>query len=658
MYKKKANITVIGYPKILQPCQEVAEEYLNSAHFLYYQYMPETKGVKYITSSPDHPLENVSKSFERVSHDIIIVGIVTAKEMTGIDRNKIIPFRAGPKAIIKAFLKAREITNRVAFISPVEEKHDVGFYERLTNLTIDIYYANQLEDYRTICLKAKQTGHSIVVSGSYTFQIAREYSLKPVFLFSDHDIFHDALSRALETHRYNQSLEEKVSQLEIISQESQDSVIFVDNNQFVTFTNNVAEQKLELNAKDIAGRPISDVFDFINKESFGDRYNQEIIGELKGEQILVQIHPVFVGSNTARTILMVKTVKDIAAMDTRIRQKMRYRGFRAKYTFRDILGDAPAIIQCKQHARLYADSPFPVLIYGATGTGKELFAQAIHNRSSRKRFPFVAINCATLPSELMESELFGYVKGAFTGASAQGKQGLVDQAHLGTLFLDEVDSLSTTLQAKLLRLLQEREFIRVGGNEVIPVDIRIIAACNREPNDISRQNLLRQDLFYRLSILYIKLPTLAERASDIPLLLEHFLKANDSKLAKLMFPLPWDVKVLLTGMPFKGNLRELQGIAARFACLCDRNRLHDISYLKDVLNACCDPIQGNSSCADAGSLLRVDGSNTLSESMKIAEKFFLRHSKDSCNSSIKCMSKQLGIARTTLWRKLKEHKLD
>ncbi len=507
---RKANITVIGYPKILSSCQEVAEEYLNSANSLYYQYLPDTKGVKYISSSPDHPLKDSAKSFKQVNHDIIIVGVITARVMAGIDENKIIPFRAGHKALIKAFLKAKKVTDRVAFISPIEEKHDIRFYEKLINIKIDIYYANYLDDYRLFCIKAKQEGHSVVIGGSYTFQIAKEYGLKPVFLFSDHDIFHDAYTRALETHRYNQSLEEKVSQLEIISQESLDSVIFIDNTHHITFTNKVAEEKLRFDADTIGGKHISELFDFIKPDMLQKNQNSEIIGPLNKEQILVAIHPVFVGMRTVGTVLMAKQIKEIAAMDTRVRQKMRHKGFRAKYTFQDILGNSPIIKKCKNHARLYADSEAPVLIYGATGTGKELFAQAMHNVSSRKLFPFVAINCATLPSELMESELFGYVKGAFTGASSQGKQGLLDQAHLGTLFLDEVDSLSSSLQAKLLRLLQEKEFIRVGGNEVIPVDIRIIAACNRRQNENSNDNLLRQDLFYRLSILYLQLPYVKE----------------------------------------------------------------------------------------------------------------------------------------------------
>ncbi len=652
---KKANITVIGYPKILSSCQEVAEEYFSNANFLYYQYMPEVRGVKYISSSPNHPLKNRDKSFKKVNHDIIIVGVVTAKEMAGIDKNKTIPFRAGHKALIKAFLKAKKITDRVAYICFIEEKHDISFYEKLVNIKIDIYYSNNLDDYRLFCLKAKQDGHSVVVGGSYTFQIAKEYGMKPVFLFSDQDIFHDAYTRALETHRYNQSLEEKVSQLEIISQESLDSLIFLDKANHITFTNKVAEEKLHFNAEDITGRHVSELFGFIKPITLKQKKNIEIIGPFNKEQILVAIHPVFVGVETVGTVLMAKKIKEINAMDTRIRQKMRHKGFRAKYTFSDILGKSPIIKQCKKHARLYAHSEAPVLIYGATGTGKELFAQAMHNNSTRKLFPFVAINCATLPSELMESELFGYVKGAFTGASSQGKQGLLDQAHLGTLFLDEVDSLSTSLQAKLLRLLQEKEFIRVGGDEVIPVDIRIIAACNRRHNENSDDNLLRQDLFYRLSILYLQLPALRERKTDIPLLFKHFLNEYDSDLAEMVFPLSLKAIDSLTFLPFEGNLRELQSIAVRFSCLCNKKKTSNKEYLETLLQSCCslNPDQTENSQYSDTSLF--DCNATFSASMKTAEKTILIMSKKKCGGSIKCMSNQLKIGRTTLWRKLKEH---
>ncbi len=654
---KKANITVIGFPKILSACQEVAEEYFSKANFLYYQYMPEVQGVKYISSSPNHPLSNRDKSFKHVNHDIIIVGVVTAKVIEGINQNKIIPFRAGHKAVINAFIKAKKITEKAVFISPIEEKHDVGFYENLLGIKIDIYYADQLSDYRRFCVDAKQKGHTVVISGSYTFQIAKDYGLKPVFLFSDHDIFHDAYTRALETHRYNQSLEEKVAQLEIISQNSEDSVIFVDKVNRITFTNKVAEQKLQLYPSNISGKHVSKVFSFISADMLAQKKNSEMIGAINKEPMLVTIHPVFVGPSAVGTVLMIKKVNEIRAMDSRIRQKMRSKGFTAKYTFRDILGDSPALQQSKKQAELYAASEAPVLIYGATGTGKELFAQAIHNSSPRKRFPFVAINCATLPSELMESELFGYVKGAFTGASSGGKQGLVDQAHLGTLFFDEVDSLSTSLQAKLLRLLQEKEFIRVGGDEVIPVDIRILAACNKKQMVQSEENLLRPDLFYRLSTLYLLLPNLLERKSDIPMLLRHFIGEYDRALAKAVFPLPRKVINLLSGLPFKGNLRELQNIGARFACLCNKSAVNDHKYLTEIFQLCLHETRDPYGAGSNEKGVLVDSDGTLAMLMKEAEKKILFNSRERCGGSVQQMAKQLGVGRTTLWRKLKEYKI-
>ena len=653
---KKANITVIGFPKILDSCQEVAEEYFTKANFLYYQYMPEVRGLKYISSSPNHPLHKRDKSFKQVNHDIIIVGVVTAKVIEGI-QNKIIPFRVGHKAVIQAFIKAKKISERVAFICPIEEKHDVRFYEDLLGIQIDIYYADRLSDYRRFCVDAKQKGHTVVISGSYTFQIAKDYGLTPVFLFSDHDIFHDAYTRALETHRYNQSLEEKVAQLEIISQNSEDSVIFVDKRNRITFTNQVAEQKLQLFPARISGKHVSEVFSFITAEMLAQKENSEIIGTINREPMLVTILPVFVGPSAVGTVLMIKKVKEIRAMDSRIRQKMRNKGFTAKYTFQDILGESPALSQCKQQAELYAASEAPVLIYGATGTGKELFAQAIHNSSPRKRFPFVAINCATLPAELMESELFGYVKGAFTGARTGGKQGLVDQAHLGTLFFDEVDSLSTSLQAKLLRLLQEKEFIRIGGDEVIPVDIRVIAACNKKWVGLSDENLLRPDLFYRLSTLYLELPDMLERKSDIPMLLKHFIKEYDPSLADAIFPLPLKVTDLLAGLPFKGNLRELQNIGARFACLCDKRKVNDHNYLTEIFELCLHATGEQKTIAPHAEALLVNSDDSLAGLMKEAEKMILCHSKEKWGGSVQQMARQLGVGRTTLWRKLKEHNI-
>jgi transcriptional regulator with PAS, ATPase and Fis domain len=228
---------------------------------------------------------------------------------------------------------------------------------------------------------------------------------------------------------------------------------------------------------------------------------------------------------------------------------------------------------------------------------------------------------------------------------------------LGTLFFDEVDSLSTSLQAKLLRLLQEKEFIRVGGDEVIPVDIRVIAACNRKQTGDSKRHLLRPDLFYRLSTLYLALPELRERRSDIPMLLHHFIEEYDRKLAATMFPLPPEVAALLSGLPFKGNLRELQNIGARFACLCNRRAADEPLNLADIFQSCLNAPddQNEVDYCNMEPLAHADG--TLAMLMKNAEKKILKHSKERWNGSVQQMAKQLGVGRTTLWRKLKEHNI-
>lgn len=655
---KKANITVIGFPQILSSAQEVAEEYLGEANFLYYQYMPEVRGVKYINCSPEHPLLESARIFSRVSHDIVVVGVVTAKALEGVNKNSIIPFRVGHKALINAFLKAKKIADKAAFICPIEEKHDMRFFEELTGLKIDIYYTDTLRDYRRYCKEARLRGHSVVISGSYTFQIAKDYGLTPVFLFSDHDIFHDAYSRALETHRYNQSLEEKLAQLEIITQSSEESVIFVDKRRKITFTSKVAEEKLQIGQEKISGQPVSKLFNFITPELLNQKENTEVLGALDKEPVLVTIHPVVVGPENVGSVLIAKKVNEIRAMDNRIRQKMRYKGFTAKYTFDDILGNSPAVQESKEKAVLYAASDAPVLVYGATGTGKELFAQAIHNASSRKIYPFVAINCATLPSELMESELFGYVKGAFTGASSRGKQGLVDQAHLGTLFFDEVDSLPIKLQAKLLRLLQEKEFIRVGGDEVIPVDIRIIAACNKKQNKDPEKNPLRQDLFYRLSTLYLQLPSLLQRKSDIPHLFIHFLEEYDKDLAKQVVPFSQLLSSILSELAFPGNLRELQSIAARFSCLCDQGRLASHGYFSGLLESCCHTNIESDEVLSSEVAEETEPGASFAEVMKNAERALLQRAVEENGGAMRVMAEQLGLGRTTLWRKLKEHNLN
>lgn len=236
-----------------------------------------------------------------------------------------------------------------------------------------------------------------------------------------------------------------------------------------------------------------------------------------------------------------------------IRTQLAGTGYFAKYHFHDIIGESPGIRRAKDIAKKLSATDLTVLIEGDNGTGKELFASAIHQASDRNKHPFVAINFSALPDDLVESELFGYEEGAFTGARKGGKIGLFQQASGGTIFLDEIGDASLKLQAKLLRVIQEREIMRVGGNRIIPIDVRIIAATNRDLKQMIKTKAFRRDLYYRLKEGWLRIPSLAERKEDIPLLLQHWQATRFDTSKKISH----QVFEILMQHDWPGNIREL-----------------------------------------------------------------------------------------------------
>ncbi|MBE7721882.1 sigma 54-interacting transcriptional regulator [Lacrimispora indolis] len=241
--------------------------------------------------------------------------------------------------------------------------------------------------------------------------------------------------------------------------------------------------------------------------------------------------------------------------ELRVQLMKKGQGHRAKYCFDDVIGQSAPILKTKFILNKMAGTESPVLLIGETGTGKELFAHSVHNASKRRDQPFVAINCAAMPENLLESELFGYEEGAFTGAKKGGRPGLFEFAHQGTLFLDEVEGMSPALQVKLLRVLQEREIMRVGGNQIIHVDVRIVAATNEELEQKVAEGTFRQDLYYRLNALPVLIPPLREREEDVFLILDSFRKELGGS-----FRLSDDIKELFREYEWPGNIRELRNV--------------------------------------------------------------------------------------------------
>ena len=240
---------------------------------------------------------------------------------------------------------------------------------------------------------------------------------------------------------------------------------------------------------------------------------------------------------------------------------------RQKHTFGNIVGKSAAMQEVFDTVRIVSKTQSSVLIFGESGTGKELIARAIHYESDRAEHPFVTIDCATIPSEIMESELFGHEKGAFTGAHER-KIGLLERADNGTVFLDEIGELDQQLQKKLLRFLQEREILRVGGTARIKLNVRIVAATNKDLEQEVREKRFREDLYYRLNVVAIKMPPLRERTDDIPLLLQHFLEKLNRVEGKMVKGFDETVLEVLSSYDWPGNVRELENIIERAYILC------------------------------------------------------------------------------------------
>ncbi len=339
------------------------------------------------------------------------------------------------------------------------------------------------------------------------------------------------------------------------------AIIGVDKDNFICSCNESAEKILNKKSINLIGNSACDILScvpFSEVRETGKEIRSRLV-QVNGEYVNLNITPVIKAENYMGAFAVLQRFKEEEQKQHELRRQLLNKGHKAKYTFDDILGESGAIKRIKEIAKKMAKTNSAVLITGESGTGKELFAHAVHNYSDRKDYPFVAVNCAAIPENLLESELFGYEEGAFTGAKRGGKIGLFEFAHMGTLFLDEIEGMSPALQIKLLRVIQEKEIMRIGGDKVINIDVRIIAATNEELRKLIKENKFRKDLYYRINTLPIMIPPLREREDDIYLLLERFKNEIGAD-----FKFTSKAKEAFKMYNWEGNIRELKNYVEFF----------------------------------------------------------------------------------------------
>jgi len=315
----------------------------------------------------------------------------------------------------------------------------------------------------------------------------------------------------------------------------------------------------------------------------------------------------------------------------------------AKYSLHTMIGNSQPFQEVKSLAQKAAQNEFSVLITGETGTGKEVFANAVHYASSRKNKPFIRINCAAIPAELMEAELFGYEEGSFTGAKKGGKIGKFELANGGTVFLDEIGDMSLGMQAKLLRVLQEREFERVGGYRSVPIDVRVIAATNQNLEDRMQNRLFRPDLFYRLNVIQLRLPSLKERTEDIPLLIDYFLQEMNEQYNTKIKIAPDSVD-LLSKYHWPGNIRELKNIIERAYTMVDDAIITNSHLPAHIISR----VKVNQAHVHGNRLFTV-----MDEIEKAILIDVLKRNNNNCRQT----AKDLGIHRGTLYKKFEKYNI-
>lgn len=361
--------------------------------------------------------------------------------------------------------------------------------------------------------------------------------------------------------------------------------------------------------------------------------------------IYIKISPMNVAGIIDCIVLVISKAKDIIQISNQVS------GHKAAYSFSDILSKDPKMYELIEHGKVIASLNCSVLIEGESGTGKELFAHSIHNASYRRNSPFIAVNCAAIPHDLVESELFGYNKGAFTGALSKGNPGKFELADGGTIFLDEIGELPLQVQSKLLRVLDNSKISRIGSIEEMQLNVRVIAATNRNLYMEVKNKNFREDLYYRLNVMYLKIPPLRERIDDIDLLLDYFLAKLNSQSARFIQEVTDGFFHPIKNYRWNGNIRELQNVISRAYYLCKGNSLEK----KDIP----DYILFQEEESNTDSIIAPKSKSTFDVMSKDeSEKELIIHAIKVCNGKITEAAKKIKMGKTTIYRKIKEYNID
>lgn len=573
-------------------------------------------GVKLAQDAQKHGAEAIISrggTFLRIQQEILDLPLV--------------PINVSTMDLLEALHSASYLSYKIGVVgypNTIYEASSLGKFLKLDILEIPIDDQSALKER----LKAEvDKGLEVIVGDTISTEVASDLGIQRILISSGKKAVYQAMEKAEELALLRRK--EAISQQRVyaILNKVTEGILATDSAKRITHCNPPVEKYLGLSSCEILGNNIRDILP--------GRYQNDELVILKDQQYLLNFQQIEDHGDEDGQIFTLRPVKLIQDIETNLRKKLHSRGLVAKHTFSNIIGKSEEICTCIEKAKKISRSNATVLIIGKTGVGKEIFAQSIHNESLRANGPFVAVNCASFPESILESELFGYVEGSFTDARKGGKAGLFELAHRGTIFLDEIGEMSSAVQAKVLRVIQEKEVMHLGGDRVIPVDIRVIAATNFSLWDAVNEGRFRQDLYYRINVLKLEIPPLAERGQDVVLLAKELLRrlAPDVKIEENVFE-------ALLEYDWPGNVRELYNSIEQIAVLYEGEILTKES-VRDLLFPEGKPKKINL------------GSNPSKYPRRFKDDEILE-ALQRCNGNQTNACEILGINRSTLWRRLKK----
>lgn len=575
--------------------------------------------------------------------DILMSRGGTAEYLAKHFETPVVRVNMGAYDILECLHEAKSHSHNIVITIFNEPLIGKNLLETVFGVSITEIIFNDLTELEEKIATLALSGEYCVVGGGPSVLYASKYGLSSVFLRTSRATLHAAFLQADQIAKLHREETRKRYRLQAILDAAYEGIIAIDAKGTIEIYNKAAERIFGIGATTVLGEHIGKCIPNTRLDKVFLKGQPEVdeIQNIGDVRILTNRVPVHDDREVMGAVATFQELSKVVKAEQKIRKEITGKNqFKAKFNFCDIIGSSNIMERKKEIAKNIAQSDLTVLIYGASGTGKELFAQSIHNASCRADNPFVGVNCGALPPSLLESELFGYEEGSFTGAKRKGKYGLFELAHGGSIFLDEIDSLPIEMQGRLLRVLQEREVLRIGGEAIIPIDVRVIAATNQPPEELLRQKKIREDLFYRLNVLYLELPALARHCEDIPQLCEYFIGNKNSQLRIIIEKLlPYFKKY-----DWPGNVRELHNVVQRVSFYAGSFKLRqDIRSFLELV---------------APQIVRVtkmsqgDECEMREQVRAMEETLILQALRE--QGTLDKTAAHLGIGRSTLTRKLKK----